>query len=69
MSEELPAVYVNYERLEREIDNLLRRVTELEHSNFNLQRKYYEMMTYVKGKEIEEYLRNYKPKGKKNERP
>ena len=67
MSEELPAVYVNYERLEREIDNLRRRVTELEHSNFDLQRKYYGLLTYVKGKEIEEYLKNYEPKKKKEE--
>lgn len=64
MSDELPAVYVNYNRHEMEIDNLRRRVTELEHSNFDLQRKYYELLTYVKGKEIEEYLANYKPKRK-----
>ena len=59
----------NYERLERENRNLRRRVSDLESSVLDLQRKFYSLLTYVKGKEIEEYLKNYKPKGKKNERP
>lgn len=57
----------NYDRLEAENRNLRRRVSDLEHCVMDLQRKYYEMMTYVKGKEIEEYLKNYEPKKKKEE--
>lgn len=62
-------IHPNYDRLEKENQNLRRRVSDLEHSVMDLQKKFYELLTYVKGKEIEEYLKNYKPKGKKNERP
>ncbi len=54
----------NYDRLEAENRNLRRRVSDLEHCVMDLQRKYYEMMTYVKGKEIDEYLQHYEPKKK-----
>ena len=58
-------VFPNYDRLEKENQSLRRRVSDLEHSVFDLQRKYYELMTYVKGKEIGEYLENYKPRQNK----
>lgn len=60
-------IYPNYDRLEAENQNLKRRVSDLEHCVIDLQRKFYELMTYVKGKEIEEYLKNYKPKERKEE--
>lgn len=54
----------NYDRLENEIRNLRARVLELEHSNKTLSRQYYELKKMIIGKEIEEYLKNYKPKRK-----
>lgn len=55
----------NYDRIAIELTNLRRRVSELEHSNQDLQRKYYEMKTYVRGLEMEAFLKDYKPKEKK----
>lgn len=54
----------NYDRLENEIRNLRARVLELEHSNKTLSRQYYELKKMIIGKEIDEYLANYKPKNK-----
>lgn len=54
----------NYDRLENEIRNLRARVLELEHSNKTLSMQYYELKKMIIGKEIEEYLKNYKPKSK-----
>jgi hypothetical protein len=52
----------NYDRLEMELHNLRARVRELEHSNQDLQRKYYALLTCYNGIQIKDYLDNYKPK-------
>lgn len=54
----------NYNRLAIEITNLKRRVSELESSNFKLQRQYYQLWSEMKQREIKEYLDNYKPRNK-----
>jgi hypothetical protein len=54
----------NYDRLENEIRNLRGRVLELEHLNKTLSKQYYELKKMIIGKEIDEYLENYKPKNK-----
>lgn len=54
----------NYERLQSEILNLRRRVSDLEKTVYRLARENYELRTMVIGKEIDEYLENYKPKNK-----
>lgn len=54
----------NYDRLHSEILNLKRRVSDLERTVYRLGRENYELRKMVIGKEIEEYLKNYKPKRK-----
>lgn len=54
----------NYDRHEKEIKNLRARVLELEHLYKTLSRQYYELKKEMIGKEIDEYLANYKPKRK-----
>jgi hypothetical protein len=56
----------NYDRLHSEILNLQRRVSDLEKTVYRLGRENYELRKIVIGKEIDEYLANYKPK-KKNQ--
>ena len=50
----------NYDRLAAENKRLRERVNALEHAVFDLQRKFYALQTQVKGREITEYLENYK---------
>ena len=52
----------NYDRLVIEINNLKRRVAELERANFTLQRKCYQLWSDMKQREIKDYIDNYKPK-------
>lgn len=52
----------NYDRLVIEINNLKRRVADLERANFTLQRKYYQLWSDMKQREIKDYFDNYKPK-------
>lgn len=52
----------NYDRLAIEINNLKRRVAELERANFTLQRKCYQLWSDMKQREIKDYFDNYKPK-------
>lgn len=54
----------NYDRLHSEILNLKRRVSDLEKTVYRLGRENYELRKMVIGKEIDEYLANYKPKNK-----
>ena len=54
----------NYDRLEKEIRNLRARVLELEHLYITVSQQYNELRKMVIGKEIDEYLANYKPKNK-----
>lgn len=54
----------NYDRLHSEILNLKRRVSDLEQTVYRLGRENYELRKMVIGKEIDEYLENYKPKSK-----
>ena len=54
----------NYDRLHSEILNLKRRVSDLEQTVYRLGRENYELRKMVIGKEIDEYLANYKPKNK-----
>lgn len=54
----------NYDRLHSEILNLKRRVSDLEQTVYRLGRENYELRKMVIGKEIDEYLANYKPKSK-----
>lgn len=54
----------NYDRLYQEILNLKRRVSDLEKTTYLLGRANYELRKMIIGKEIDEYLANYKPKNK-----
>lgn len=54
----------NYDRLHSEILNLKRRVSDLEKTTYLLERANYELRKMIIGKEIDEYLANYKPKNK-----
>ena len=53
---------LNWDRLESEIRKLRSIVNNHETAILDLQKKYYSLLSIVRGLEMDEYLKNYKPK-------
>lgn len=51
----------NYDRLVSEINSMQRRISDLEHANFELQRKVYFLRQRELQRQIDEYLEHFTP--------
>ena len=57
---------MNWERIDKEVKNLRRRVTELEHLCITMSKELAAMRKRETQAKIDDYLMNYKPKSKDN---